>query len=52
MSILNFRLLSYHPVTNTTKELVTGIAFANGVQLTRDNKALLLVSTTKVSVYK
>ncbi|XP_052275147.1 adipocyte plasma membrane-associated protein-like isoform X2 [Dreissena polymorpha] len=46
------RLLSYHPETNTTTVLATGIPFANGVQLTRDKQAILLTSTTLAAVYK
>ncbi|XP_045172288.2 adipocyte plasma membrane-associated protein-like isoform X2 [Mercenaria mercenaria] len=46
------RLFSYNPTTNTTKELVTGIPFANGVTLTRDKSAILLTSTTKAAVYR
>ncbi|XP_052767700.1 adipocyte plasma membrane-associated protein-like [Mya arenaria] len=46
------RLIAYNPDTNTTEELVTGIPFANGVQITRDKKAILLVSTTQAAVHK
>lgn len=46
------RLFAYHPETNTTEEIVTGIPFANGVTLTRDKKAILLTSTTKAAVYR
>lgn len=46
------RLLSYDPKTNTTQELVSGIPFANGVQLSRDQSYLLLVSTTLAKIYK
>ncbi|XP_060562915.1 adipocyte plasma membrane-associated protein-like [Ruditapes philippinarum] len=46
------RLFSYNPTTNTTKELVSGIPFANGVTLTRDKSAILLASTTKAAIYK
>lgn len=46
------RLFAYNPSTNTTEELVTGIPFANGVQLMRDKMAVLLTSTTNAAVYK
>lgn len=48
----NFRLIEYNPVTNTTKELVSGLAFANGVQLSRNQNFLFVVETAKSRIYK
>lgn len=46
------RLIEYNPVTNTTKELVSGLAFANGVQLSRNQEFLFVVETAKSRIYK
>ncbi|KAL4238695.1 hypothetical protein ACF0H5_003402 [Mactra antiquata] len=46
------RLISFNPSTNEIKELVGGIAFANGVQITRDQQSVLLVSTTRAAIYR
>lgn len=46
------RLISYDPVTNTTRELFSGIPFANGVQLSKDQSYLLLTSTTLGKIFR
>lgn len=46
------RLLSYDPNTNTTKELVSGLAFANGVQISRNEEYLLICETTWARIFK
>lgn len=40
------RLLRYDPPTGTTHVLLTGLAFANGVQLSDDQTFLLFAETT------
>lgn len=46
------RLISYDPITNTTKELASGLAFANGVQISRNEEYLLICETTWARIFK
>lgn len=46
------RLISYDPSTNTTQELVSGLAFANGVQISRNQEFILICETTWARIFK
>ena len=41
------RLLRYDPTTKSTSVVVTGLTFANGVQISKDETFLLVAETTK-----
>ncbi|KAH9496162.1 hypothetical protein Btru_012178 [Bulinus truncatus] len=46
------RLLMYDPVSKNTTQLVEGLLFANGVQLTKDKSAVLIAETAKFRIMK
>ncbi|KAK3736895.1 hypothetical protein RRG08_000639 [Elysia crispata] len=48
----NGRLLVYDPETKVVSELMDGLLFANGVQLTKDKSAVLVVETLKARVWR
>ncbi|RUS88166.1 hypothetical protein EGW08_004063 [Elysia chlorotica] len=48
----NGRLLVYDPKTEVVSELMDKLLFANGVQLTRDKSAVLVVETLKARVWR
>ncbi|CAG5136731.1 unnamed protein product [Candidula unifasciata] len=50
--IPNGRLLMYDPATQTTTELFSSLLFANGVQLTKDKSAVLVVETVRARILK
>lgn len=46
------RVLYYYPQSQSTKVIMDGLAFANGVALTQDEKHLLVVETGTFSVWR
>ncbi|XP_025105912.1 adipocyte plasma membrane-associated protein-like isoform X2 [Pomacea canaliculata] len=46
------RLLSFDPATGSVQELVTGLAFANGIQLSPDKSHILIAETTKTRILR
>lgn len=48
----NGRLLAYDPKTKTTRTLLSGLAFANGVAVSPDQSFLLVVETGKYRVHR
>ncbi|XP_012937096.1 adipocyte plasma membrane-associated protein [Aplysia californica] len=46
------RLLVYDPVTGDVKQLMDGFLFANGVQLTKDKKSVLVSDTMAGRIYR
>ena len=46
------RILEYDPAARTTRIVVKGLSFANGVALSRDEKTLLVAETGKYRVWK
>ncbi|BFZ12080.1 hypothetical protein BsWGS_15119 [Bradybaena similaris] len=50
--IPNGRLLMYDPATKTSTQLLDGLLFANGVQLTKDKSAVLVVQTFRLNILK
>ncbi|KAL8615676.1 hypothetical protein ACOMHN_034826 [Nucella lapillus] len=46
------RLLSYNPTTEEVKELIDGIAFANGLTLSSDKSHILVAETTKARILR
>lgn len=46
------RILEYDPASKTSRIVVKGLSFANGVALTRDEQSLLVAETGKYRVWK
>ena len=50
--IVHSRLLKYSPEDGQVTHLMDGLMFANGVQLTRDQKSVLVADTMAARIYK